>query len=189
MLRHIQVASTVTLGLVLTAAALGKWLNFRWFVGVLAKYGLVPRGSLKPVAFAIASLETILGPTLLLRVGLPWSADCASGLFLVFGTVIALSLARGKIDIDCGCTGLWKKAKVRWPLVSRNLGLAGLAFLSGRGGAWAGERVHPWIFAGSALLTVAAFFPRQCRGPRDRSAGIPGRPGSNGGQEPADSPA
>jgi hypothetical protein len=47
-------------------------------------------------------------------------------LLLAFAAAMAINLARGRSDIDCGCFIGVQKQRISWPLVVRNLVLASL---------------------------------------------------------------
>ena len=114
MTTDIEMASRFLVAGILVLSSLTKLLNFRWFVGAVAKYELVPRGAVTPTALAVALVELFVGAMLIIDRSLPWSAYAALSLFSVFTVVIVASLARGKFDIACGCNGLRKKTKIGW---------------------------------------------------------------------------
>lgn len=160
MIHNIRIVSRCVIGVVLLLGSLTKWANFGWFVGVLKKYDLAPRQTAVISAFSIALLELVIGILLLVGRWLPWSAYTALGLFLVFALAISVNLVRGKF-IECGCNGFWKKTRIGWQLVSRNLGLSGLAFLSGVAEVWLVSHLCSWIFVLSLALVAVPFLPKR----------------------------
>lgn len=158
---YVQTASRIIVGTILVLGALTKWLNLGWFVGVLKKYELTPRLALKPVAIFIPFLELTVGIMLLLGRWSPWAVYSALSLFLIFTGAVSVNLARGKFDIECGCNGLWKKARIGWHLILRNLGLTGFALLSSGDAIRPWERIYPWLFLLSVTMVLAPFLPKR----------------------------
>jgi hypothetical protein len=66
---------------------------------------------------------------------------------LLYGFAIAVNLARGRRDIDCGCGGLMERQALSEALVLRNALLAGAALASAL-------PVAPRVFGGLDALTV-----------------------------------
>lgn len=151
MSQEIQFYSRLLVAIILCTGAVAKWVNFRWFAGVLTKYRLVPARYTAAIAFTIVLIESLIGTTLLAGWWLPWSTYGALGLFALFTAAICINLAKGRFDIECGCSGLWKKKKIGWDLVLRNLGLAGLAGLASGPAIQAGEQA----LLGLSILSVA----------------------------------
>jgi methylamine utilization protein MauE len=88
------------------------------FVATLADYRLVPRALLQATGFLVIAIEVAVA------IGLLWPATrAASGvigasLLGVYGLAIAINLARGRQEIDCGCS-LRRRPIGRW-MVARN---------------------------------------------------------------------
>jgi Methylamine utilisation protein MauE len=150
-------ASRLSIGLVLLLASVSKLFTFGWFSKVITDLGL----ALPKFAYASAAM-IVLGEfqsavLLLLDLKLRWAAGSALGLLIVFGAGIALAMARGNAGKECGCLGPWAKGKLGWRLVVRNLGLAGLAFLSG----WSTLVGHGLLAWGLFLLCLVLTFAFQ----------------------------
>jgi hypothetical protein len=80
----------------------------------------------------------------------------AALLLLVYALAIAINLARGRRDLDCGCAGPGNRRPVRGMLVARNLLYAAMALVlllpdSGRSLVWVDATT-----ALAATLTLAA---------------------------------
>jgi hypothetical protein len=161
MVHIVQLISQFATGILLITGSLSKLLNFRWFTGVLKKYEIIPGGFVRIVAFAVTLLELVIGVSLFRSRWLPWPAYAAGGLFLTFTFIICVSLARGKFHIECGCGSFWKKTMIGWHLVSRNLGLTGLALLSPAAHADGVQRIYPWLFILSLALICLPLIPRR----------------------------
>ena len=130
MTSEIQSISGVLTGLILLFAAFAKAWRFPWFIAVLNKYRLTPQVASGGIAAIVLALELVIGAALLFRWWLPWSGYSALGLFAVFTGAVAVNLLRGRFTLDCGCGSMWRKTKIGWHLVLRNLGLAGLTLLA-----------------------------------------------------------
>jgi hypothetical protein len=118
---------------------------------VLRKYDLAPRRAVAACAFGITLLESCIGVSLFLPRLVPLSAYAALCVLMLFTIAMSVSMARGKLNIECGCNGFWKKTRIGWYLIVRNLGISGLAFLASERGMAKSEEFSPWIF----LLCVA----------------------------------
>lgn len=151
-----DVARVLT-GVVLLAASFTKWMNLRWFADILGKYGLTPVRTKYIVAVGLACLESAVGFLLLLGRYLPASAFAALGLFLVFSAAVAWNLAQGRWNIECGCGGPARKAKIGWSLIMRNAGFVGLALISSKIGSII--PTYPLIFPISIALILIPYFP------------------------------
>lgn len=157
----LPIVSRLLAGAILLVASSTKCLNFRWFVRILEKYDLAPRQAVRLCAHAIVASELAVGTALLFGWRLPFSAYAALGLFLLFTAAISINLARGRFDIECGCASFWRRAKIGWHLVFRNLGLAGFAALAG-GGTFIG-RFSAYVFASCVILVLVPFLPSRSR--------------------------
>jgi hypothetical protein len=95
-------------------------------------YGLLPRGLIPVFAFVQPVLELGLGLLILLpalRVISAWSSLL---LLAAYSIAIGINLARGRRDIDCGCSGPATHQELTEGLLLRNLAfmaLCGLAAL------------------------------------------------------------
>lgn len=86
-------------------------------------YGLLPSGLVPVFSFVQPALELSLGLAVLLpaaRVPAAWSS---LGLLSVYSLAIGINLARGRRDIDCGCSGPAARQELTEGLVLRNIAL------------------------------------------------------------------
>ena len=122
-------AARILIFLVFAQAVVGKAQNRAEFMGVVANYRLVPQWAAPCVAWGV------LGAELLLLGLLAWPATVASGaalagvLLLIFATAMAINLARGRRDIDCGCFQSDLRQHLSRVLVLRNFLLAAVCAL------------------------------------------------------------
>lgn len=121
-------ALALTLALLLAAifaaAAIAKLRAIEVFTGVLASYRLLPDAMVQPFAYLLPIVELGTALHLLLPVTRPAAAAAAVLLLLLFAAAMAVNLARGRRDIDCGCFVGRLRQRLSWPLVVRNLLLA-----------------------------------------------------------------
>jgi len=125
----VAVAARTIAGLVLLVAGLSKVIAVRRFVDAVWAYRLLPEAAVVVVGRALPWAEVIVGVTVIFGILLPWSALGALGLYMLFGTAIAINVVRGRRNIDCGCFGSMRREHLTWWLVGRNSALAGLAIL------------------------------------------------------------
>ena len=121
-------ALALTVSLVLAAifgaAAVTKLRALDAFGGVVENYRLLPRGLVRPVALALPPVELAAALGLLVPATRPVAAAVVISLLLVFAAAMAVNLARGRRDIDCGCFVGLLRQRIGWALVARNLLLA-----------------------------------------------------------------
>ena len=115
------------LALLVAAAATQKLRDFGAFRDALAAYSLVPERALGFAARALVAAEVACASAL---VSSERGGIAAALLLALYSAAIALNLARGLREIDCGCFGPAKRQPLSLALVVRNIGLVGLALAS-----------------------------------------------------------
>ena len=115
------------LALLLASAAVAKLRDLRGFVAAVAGYRLLPAALAAPAAAGFVAGELLLAVCLWLTPLRAASALGAALLLSLYGIAIAINLARGRRDIDCGCGGPLAKQSLSEALVLRNALLAGAA--------------------------------------------------------------
>ena len=117
--------SRLITGGVLVLTSLSKLMEFKWFKGVLLSYELVPKRLAPATAVLVVGMELVSGVLLLAGRLAPWPAYAAAGLFACFAGTIGINLVRGRFDVACGCSALWKNEKIGWqlPLIGTLRGL------------------------------------------------------------------
>jgi len=121
----VALALRASLTLLLAGAALAKLRDLRGFAAAVAGYRLLPGALAGPAAAGFVAVELALAAGLWLE---PRAAALgAAALLTLYGVAIAVNLARGRRDIDCGCGGPLGRQTLSEALVLRNLGLAGAA--------------------------------------------------------------
>jgi uncharacterized membrane protein len=123
------------------AAAVSKLRALDAFVGVVHNYRLVPEPLERPIAYVLPAVELAIAMGVLVPATRAMAALAAAILLALFAGAMAINLMRGRRDIDCGCFATVLRQHLSWPLVLRNLLLAGLALavvpgLNARGLGW-----------------------------------------------------
>lgn len=118
-------AGAMGVGLVFLQAALAKLRHRELLVGVIANYRLLPAGLVAPVAWLLAPTELVVAMGLLLG-GHLLAVVAAMALLVCFAAAMAINIARGRREIDCGCGRSQLRQPLSWLLVARNLVLAAL---------------------------------------------------------------
>lgn len=118
-------ALRVALALLFAGAAVHKLREHEAFRAALAEYALLPRAALAPVSALLPGLELASVVALIV-----WPSAGAAGiatLLLLYAGAMAVNVARGRRDLDCGCGGPAGGQRVGPGLVLRNVVLAALA--------------------------------------------------------------
>jgi hypothetical protein len=97
------------------------------FVAAVRAYRLVPEVMSVPVAGALVMAEMGTAISLLTARSSRAGAALAAALLGLYATAIAVNLARGRRDLDCGCAGPGARRPVSEALVLRNLVLLAAA--------------------------------------------------------------
>lgn len=143
--------------LVFAAAAAGKIKHRHELAGVMANYRLLPERLAAPAAWTIVGLECLTALSLVSGLRLAAGAALAIVLLVGFALAMAINLARGRREIDCGCFQSGLRQKLSGALVARNLLLA--IFLTPLlAGAPASATVLQWIDGLGAGLAAYALY-------------------------------
>lgn len=113
-------ALRIGLAALLAAAAAHKLRDPTRFRTVLAGYALLPRTALTPAAALVPLLESGLAGALLLPPTSRAAALVAAALLTLYAGAMAVNLARGRRDVDCGCLGPSGRSRLHPGLVVRN---------------------------------------------------------------------
>ena len=117
---------------IFAAALAHKLKSLSAFAAIVRDYELIPPALIPAFARLVVLLEAIVVAGLAGALGVRWAATLAVLLLALYGAGMAVNLARGRRDIDCGCFG--------------PAGDAGRHTLSG------------WLLARNAVLAVVAAF-------------------------------
>jgi hypothetical protein len=94
----------------------------------LRNYRLLPERLLTPSLYAIIAFELLAVAGLLTNSRL--GSGVAAGLLAIYTFSISINLVRGRLDIDCGCSGPAIRHTLSVWLVVRNSGLLAAALLT-----------------------------------------------------------
>ena len=108
----------------LGCAGIHKLRSREAFVATLAEYRLVPQALVGFTALVLALVELATAAALLWPGTRVFGGVAGAALLVIYATAIAVNLARGRKDLDCGC-GLQPRAIGGW-MVARNLIVAAL---------------------------------------------------------------
>jgi uncharacterized membrane protein len=121
--------AVLLLAVVFGAAALAKLRDLDSFQGVVEQYRLLPAVLVEPFVRVLPVVELGAALGLLLPATRALAAATLVGLLVLFAAAMAINLARGRSDIDCGCFIGVQKQRISWTLVVRNLMLAGFGLM------------------------------------------------------------
>lgn len=111
-------------GLLFLVAAIHKLRDLRRFREVFAAYRLLPLAAGRALAPVVPALELAVAAGLLfdnLRMPALW---IGIALLLLYVAGIAVNLARGRRDLDCGCAGPYDRRPIAAWMIWRNLAIA-----------------------------------------------------------------
>ena len=106
-------------------AAWLKWLDLRRFTATLVSYRLLPAPLPALLGRIIPALETGVAGALLYGPARVLGVTIGAGLLLIYAAAMGTNMARGRLDLDCGCTGPAGRRPIALWMVVRNIVLAG----------------------------------------------------------------
>ena len=150
--------AVLLLAVVFGAAALAKLRDLDMFQGVVEQYRLLPVVLVPPFARMLPLVELVAALGLLLPATRAPAAVTLIGLLLLFAAAMAINLARGRSDIDCGCFLAVRKQRISWPLVMRNLVLAGFGVMLLGEGTGRPLAALDWVTIGAAAASLLLLY-------------------------------
>lgn len=149
----LRLALRAGLSLLLASAAWHKLRDVGAFRAAVENYRLLPPVWALPVAAFLVAAESGLALALVLPGVGGAAALGAAALLALYATAMAVTLRRGRRDVDCGCAGPARRQSVRPALVARN----GVLILAALCAALpAGARPLAWVDAFTVLFAPAA---------------------------------
>ncbi|HXZ85468.1 MAG TPA: MauE/DoxX family redox-associated membrane protein [Myxococcota bacterium] len=118
----VPLALRAALSLLFAAAALHKLRDLANFRAAFAEYRVLPGALLHIGVWLVPALEA--GVALALAAPGRLGPVAAAALLTAYGAAIALNLARGRRQLDCGCLGPGQRQPISGALVARNALLA-----------------------------------------------------------------
>ena len=135
---------------VFAAAALHKWRDLDAFAAAVAAHRLVPEAWVGGLAPTFAACETAVAVLLIVPASAPHAAWAAAALLALYSGAIAINLARGRREIDCGCSS--RPQPLSGGLLARNAALAAAAIPAALPDS---ERTLVWVDALTATAGLA----------------------------------
>jgi uncharacterized membrane protein YphA (DoxX/SURF4 family) len=150
--------AVLLLALVFGAAALAKLRDLDMFQGVVTQYRLLPASLVRPFVRVLPVVEIGAALALLLPATRALAAATLVGLLVLFAAAMAINLARGRSDIDCGCFIGAQKQRISWALVVRNLVLAGFGLTLLVEGTGRPLAAIDWVTIGAAAASLLLLY-------------------------------
>jgi Methylamine utilisation protein MauE len=110
--------------LLFAVASAHKLKNLALFAETFAAYRLLPQGLARRSAWLVPSAELALTAALLSSASRRWAILGSICLLAVYASALSLNLARGRRDLDCGCTAMGSRRRIAAWMVWRNVALA-----------------------------------------------------------------
>ena len=111
----------VAIALLFGQAALHKWRSPERFAATFEGYHVLPRFVSRAAGYLVPLLETLLALGLLVPASRAVAAAGGVALLLSYAAGIGMNLARGRVDLDCGCAGFTDRRPIAAWMVWRNL--------------------------------------------------------------------
>jgi hypothetical protein len=119
-----------SLALIFGASGVMKLRDLEMFEGSLANYQLAPQWMEKSLAYVLPIIECAAAVGLLTTSTRAAAGPSLLALLTIFTVAIAINLARGRTNIDCGCFGPALRQELSGWLLVRNLSLVALAVMA-----------------------------------------------------------
>jgi hypothetical protein len=155
-------ACGAAVALILLLGAIDKLRDRELFEAIVENYRVLPAGAgARVLSLVLPAVEIVTAALLLWPAQRATGALAAIALMAIFSLAIAINLARGRRDVDCGCGGASGRQTLSWWLLVRNAALALLAAIGAVDGT---ARDMAWLdaftaIAGTlALLALYVFF-------------------------------
>ena len=115
----------IAYALLFAHASWQKWLDLPRFTATLVSYRLLPAPLPALLGKFIPVLETGVAGALLYGPARVLGVTIGAGLLLIYAAAMGTNMARGRLDLDCGCTGPAGRRPIALWMVVRNIFLAG----------------------------------------------------------------
>jgi len=122
--------STLLLSYLFVVGGWQKFADTGYFQTVITDYQVLPANWSAWVARGLPAVELAAGLALLFPAAQIQALAVVTVLLIGYTAAIALNVARGRRDLDCGCAGPGREQTISGWLLGRNLLLITLALLS-----------------------------------------------------------
>ena len=147
----VSVSLRCLLAVLFATAAWHKASDPRRFTSTLDAYQLLPSWLSGAAARVLPVAEVAVAVSLLWPV-YRWAGLGAVALLVLYSVAITINLARGRLEIDCGCFGPAAGVPLSGALIARNALLIGAAAIVSLP---VGARPLVWVDAFSVIVVVA----------------------------------
>jgi Methylamine utilisation protein MauE len=110
----------IDIALLFAIAARHKLQSLALFAEVFAAYRVLPGNAARRLAWVIPCAELTIAAALAWPASRGWAVFAAMSLLAAFACGLALNLARGRRDLDCGCTVMGNRRSIGAWMVWRN---------------------------------------------------------------------
>jgi len=126
----ISTSAALALSVIFASAASHKLRHPSWFRRQVHEYELIPGLMVPAAARTLPIAELVIAAGLLWSISRPYAGVLAFLMICVYALAIEINLARGRKDIDCGCSGPAMRQPLQPALLARNLLLAIIALVA-----------------------------------------------------------
>jgi hypothetical protein len=141
----------------LSLAAIHKLIAWREFIESLQAYRLLPQTAVRSASLMLPLGELATAFALFVSTVRPYACGAAAAIMLVYASAIALNLARGRHDLDCGCGFARHRRPIAAWMLLRNGAIAIAALTAGL--PWSARPLGPIdVLTIVAAAAAAALF-------------------------------
>jgi uncharacterized membrane protein YphA (DoxX/SURF4 family) len=151
--------SCITLGLVFLSSGIIKVPQRRDFIYVVVAYRVLPARLSIAYRMVLPWIEILLGVMLLLGVRTRVAGVASVALLFSFTFAVVLNVARGRMELNCGCFGPRRRDPISVRTIIRNLILVLLGLVASTLGS--GQMVPEWLLGLLGRPDVAVAVPVQ----------------------------
>ena len=126
----ISLTIALSVALLFAAAASHKVRGWQEFQAVLRNYDLVPGRMVPGFAALLIALESGVALLLLFSATRGVGAVMSCALLTLYAVAMAINLARGRVNLDCGCVGFGRRQPIRPWMVVRNLAIGAVVLVA-----------------------------------------------------------
>ena len=148
----------LAVALLFLSSAYAKATNFAVFRATLAEYELLPPALAGLAAVIFAGSELLIGGAALFSATAATAMVAAALLLCLYALAIGINLARGRRDIDCGCTGPATRQLLSGWLLVRNAGLVVFAATGAMASTGRPLAMADWVVVGLGLAAVVTLY-------------------------------
>jgi uncharacterized membrane protein YphA (DoxX/SURF4 family) len=145
------------LAIILLVGGWQKLRDIEIFAAAMENYRLLPYSLIHPVSRVLPMVEIVAGVALLFPDSCVVGAALAAVILLVVTAAVAINLARGIRDIDCGCGGSSNQT-ISWALVARNLVLVLLTIPAAQQGAGRSLYLGDYFTLAAGVLALVGLY-------------------------------